>query len=145
MIRIPITLSPHIVNNKPRGYYLLAERLFLEDMPILTRKQFIGFDTSLLVTFAWPCGWDSLFKMNHYAGQCGERVIKWISECRLYPFSMGFRTYIPSNILSPSAGTKKIETTGIIEQLVTGKEGGVYFVRIPLLSVEIMLGKRKLK
>jgi hypothetical protein len=150
-IRIPITLSQHIVGGKPRGFYLLAQRLFPNGAPILRKDQFVGFNGSLIVTVARHNAWDSLLKLGVYADivEINKHVI-WFERAALYPMSKGFRMYIPGTVLTPTmfqqpVHESKIETTGIFHKHdFCGGVEPLFYLEIPLISADVLLGRKQL-
>lgn len=150
-IKIPVTISPHIVNGKPRGYYIIAERLFTKSNPHLIRKQFLGIARGLIISVGRDIHWDSLLKMSihipeviYTIGGCGINKILWLSPTKIYPFNMGFRAYIPGTVLKPeSAEAKKIQTMGFFKRFQIGTTDLLY-LEVPLITPDIMLGKTKL-
>lgn len=142
-IRIPITISPHIIGDKPRGFYILAHSLWGKDKPIIFRQQFVGFQGSLILTMAHPSEWTSLVKATIYASVMNGKPISWFSSVQQYPQGTGVRFYLPSGILPPtSAG--KIETIGIIGKASYGS-GSVVYISIPRIDGDIILGRKELK
>lgn len=149
-IQIPVTLSPHGVDGKPRGFYLLAQRLFTKGSPILRKDQFIGFNGSLIVTVARHNAWDSLVKMGVYAHLLDSTRVFWYDKAALYPMTKGFRMYIPGTVLTPGmfqspAVVSKIETTGIFRK--HDFYGGIeplFYLEIPLISGDVLLGRKQL-
>jgi len=140
-IQIPVTLSPHFGGGKPKGYYLIAQRLFPDGAPILSKHQFVGFDGSLVVTVQHPGEWDTVLKMAIYVSKLEDEPTTWLSKAHLYPMPMGFRMYIPGTVLKPkSAEVQKIETIGVF-----CKWGLVYYVYVPKISGEILLGRKELE
>lgn len=147
-IKIPVTISPHIVNGKPRGYYIIAERLFTKGNPHLIRTQFVGHtQDGLIISVGRHIKWDTLYKLGiqvpHLEAMEQKRVI-WLSPTKIYPFNMGFRAYIPGTVLKPeSAEAKKIQTMGFFKRFQIGTTDLLY-LEVPLITPDIMLGKTKL-
>lgn len=146
-IKIPVSLSPHIVAGKPRGYYLLAQRLFPNGAPILRRDQFAGFNGCLIVTVARHNKWNTFFDMCIQVRKLHEQAISWFGSTKLYPMNKGFRMYIPGSILKPpSADSKKIETIGIFRKHeYFGGVGSLYYLELQEFTAEVLLGKKKLR
>jgi hypothetical protein len=144
-IRIPITLSPHIPSGKPRGYYVLAHRLFPKGAPILRREQFVGFNgESMVLSVEYPAKWASLVAMNIYADvslSTGHRRTFWFDKCKLTPMHMGFRIYLPSRILRPGSKQEKIETTGIFQQVDYGSNNSIFYLELPKITPRVVLGQ----
>lgn len=145
-IRIPVTMSPHIVDGNPRGYYLLAQRLFPNGAPILRKDQFVGFNGSLIVTVARHNTWDTLMDMNVYARDIGKNTAAWFGKTKLYPMNKGFRMYIPGTILKPpSAEAVCKQTTGIFSQFrFYGGVDDLYYLEIPSIGGDVLLGRKEL-
>ncbi len=61
-IKIPVTLSPHYGDKGPKGFYILAQRLWPEGAPILNKVQWVGYFGTLIVTVQHPGEWNSLLK-----------------------------------------------------------------------------------
>ena len=146
-VRVPVTLSPHIVNDKPRGYYLLAQRIFPQGAPILRRQQFVGFNGRLIVTVSRHRTWDNFLKMGIHARELDGQAITWLDQCKLYPMAMGFRMYIPGTILKPaSAGSEKVESIGILrEQKWGGNTASTFYLEIQKIDADILLSRKELK
>jgi len=140
-IRIPVTLSPHIVKGKPRGYYVLAQRLFTNGSPHLVRRQFVGFTDCLIITTAHEYKWDSLLKMAIHVPFIDDKPVTWLSAVPIYPIPMGFRAYIPGTVIKPtSAGQEKTETIGIFQRFQAGKID-LFYLEVPKLSAGVLLGE----
>ena len=139
-IKVPISLSPHIVDGKPRGYYIIAQRLW-QQQPILFRHQFVGFTKNLVFTVAHPGHLDSVLKMAVYNPHLNDAPVSWISKAKMYPAGTGVRIYLPGSILKPtSAGVKKIETMGC---LCVVQE--IYYLNVPKLNADILFGRKELE
>lgn len=136
-IRVPVSLSPHIIGGKPRGFYLLVQRLFPNGAPILRKQQWLGFNGRCLqVTVDYSPDCDSLLKMA-----IRYPAVTWLAPAKLWPMAMGFKSYIPGTILKPeSAEVGKVETMGVFKQ-----ESDLFFLEIPLLDGEILLGRKELR
>ena len=140
-IPVPISLSPHIVDGKPRGYYIIAQRLFPKERPILFRQQFVGFTQNLVFTIAHPGKWDTLLKMAIYVPHLEPASVSWLSATKMYPAGTGVRIYLPGTILKPTtAGVKKVETMGSLCRV-----GDIYYLDIPKLNADILLGRKELQ
>ena len=138
-IKIPVTLSPHYGDKGPKGFYILAQRLWPGGAPILNKQQWVGFFGSLIVTVQHPGKWDTLLKMGIYAGNLEDRNVQWLDKGSLYPMSMGFRMYIPGRLLKPKS-RDRIETIGIFR-----KCREIYYLEVPKLSAEVLLGRQVLE
>jgi len=137
-IRIPVSLCPHVVKGKPRGYYVLCQRIFPRGAPILVKQQFVGFCGALVITANHPPQSDSVLKMAIYCPMLGGEGVTWLGGAPIYPMPMGFRAYVSRDILGPTtAEARKVETTGIFM-----RNGDVFYVKIPLLSGDVMLGRK---
>lgn len=69
----------------------------------------------------------------------------WLGKTRLYRMAKGFRMYIPSTILKPMKDAQKIETFGYFDSQKYG--GGVetlYYMKIPLISAEVLMGQKSI-
>lgn len=132
-IRIPVTLSPHIVKSVPRGYYVLAQRLFPNGAPILNKSQFVGYNGQLIISVDRENRWDSLLKMAIYANMVGGEPTTWLDTSNLWPMSMGFRTYIPGTVLKPTETSKKVEMTGVFRcHDYYGGAASLYYLQLPI-------------
>lgn len=143
-IRVPVTLSPHVVNGKPRGYYLLVRKLFLHDTPKIRKQQFIAVGNCLRYTFGTPPQWDTLVKMGVYCQTLDENPVSWISEAKVWPLKGGFKGYIPGTILKPSAESIKWSGMGVVKAQAYGGVSPVYYVELPGISAEVLLGREKI-
>lgn len=142
-VTIPISICPHFSQGKPRGHYILAKRLFTEDQPILARRQYIGFNGFIFVTVVHPNQWDTVFKIaNHISVMDGRKII-WLGAAPLYPLRKGFRVYLPETILKAKK-PGRIEGVGIFRKY-TAPGFGVYYLEIPKLIAEVLLGQEELK
>jgi len=142
-VTIPISICPHFSQGKPRGCYLLAKRLFLKDQPILARQQYVGFNGFLFVTVVHPISWDTVFKAAILIPQMDGRNIQWLGTVPLYPLQGGFRVYLPETILK-AGDFGKVEGVGIFRKY-EAPGFTCYYLEIPKLSVEVLLGKEELK
>lgn len=142
-VTIPISLCPHFSGGKPRGHYLLAKRLFLNDQPILTRQQYVGYNGFLFVTVVHPNWWDTTFKTAISIPEMDGRSITWLGTVLLYGLKGGFRVYLPEIILKAKE-PGRIEGIGIFRKY---KAPGFscYYLEIPKLSAEVLLGREDLK
>lgn len=139
-IPIPVTLSPHFVNGKPRGYYLLAQRLFPNGSPALNKKQWLGFhEGNLIVTASFPSEWNSLMSMAVNCPSIEGKPFMWLAPAKLWPMPMGFRTYIPGTILKPDVGSSKVETTGVFKQYMS-----LFWLSLTEVTGEVLLGRKTL-
>lgn len=138
-INIPVTFSPHFVKEQPRGYYLLAQRLFRKGTPHLVKKQFIGYTQSgLVMTVGYKSNIINLFGMSIFKPTLNQEKVTWLSECSIFPMRMGFKAYIPVSILQPSAGSGKFETTATFR---VDEDSSTYYIKIGKITAEILLGK----
>ena len=136
--RVPMTLSPHYVNGKARGFYLLAQRIWPGGAPILNKKQFIGFNGQcLLVTVEHNGLWKTPLQIFMRAGALQEKGMMWMCAAPLYPMSKGFRMYVPGNILLPRS-EGNIVTFGVFQYDVPTK---IYFLEIPEITGNVLLGR----
>ncbi|ODS36155.1 MAG: hypothetical protein A7316_10255 [Candidatus Altiarchaeales archaeon WOR_SM1_86-2] len=142
-IKIPISICPHFSQGKPRGHYLLAKRLFLEDQPILVRQQYVGFNGFLLVTVVHPNQWDTTFKIaNHIKEMDGQRII-WLGAVHQYLIPKGFKVYLPESIMQ-AGKPGRVEGTGIFRKY-QAPGFNCYYLEVPKISAEVLLGRNELK
>jgi len=141
-VTIPISLCPHFSQGKPRGYYVLAKRLFLHDQPILARRQYIGFNGFLFIT-VHPSGWDTMFKMICMINEMDGRSITWLGTAPIYGLKGGFKTYLSEHILKAEE-PGRIEGIGVFRKY-EAPGFSCYYLEIPKLTAKILLGKEKLK
>lgn len=143
-IPVPITLSPHIVDGKPRGFYVIVQSLFPKEQPIIFREQFVGFTQNLVFTVAHPGEQDTLLKMALYSPTIGDKPVTWLSTTKQYPAGKGLRIYLGGSILKPaSADYKKYQTMGVVHKSGT-QRGGIVYVDVPKLDGDILLGRKEL-
>ena len=142
-IHIPVSICPHFSGGKARGHYILAKRLFPEGSPILVKQQFCGFNGFLFITVVHPPQWNTSFKMAIHVKELDERKVLWLGGCHLTNLAGGFKVYLKEDIIK----TKKpgrIECTGIFRKHVSpGFE--IYYLEIPKLSADVLLGRKDLK
>lgn len=142
-VKIPVSICPHFSQGKPRGHYVLAKRLFTGDQPILIKQQYVGFNGFLFVTVVHPNQWDTTFKIAHQIREMDGRKIIWLGTARLYPMGGGFKTYLPEHVLKADK-PGRVEGVGIFRKYkAPGFE--CYYLELPMLPVEVLLGRRKLK
>lgn len=142
-VTIPISICPHFSQGKSRGYYILAKRLFLNDQPILVRRQFVGYNGFLFITVVHPNLWDSTFKMAMNCSQMDGRSITWLGSVSIYGLRGGFKAYLPEHILKAKK-PRRIEGVGIFRKYqAPGFE--CYYLEIPKLTAGVLLEKEKLK
>jgi len=143
-IPVPVTLSPHIVDGKPRGFYVIVQSLFPKEQPIIFRQQFVGFTQNIVFTIAHPGKLDTLLKMALYSPTLGSKPVTWLSQIKQYPAGRGLRIYLPGSILKPaSAGCKKVDMLGVVLKSA-GDQGGILYLDIPKLNSDILLGRKEL-
>ena len=143
-VTIPISICPHFSQGKGRGHYILAKRLFLgEDQPILVRQQYVGFNGFLFVTVVHPNWWDTTFKTACMIQEMDKQPIIWLGTVPLYGLRGGFKVYLPETILK-AVKPGRIEGVGIFRKY---KAPGFdcYYLEIPKLTAEVLLGKEELK
>ena len=139
-ITVPVSICPHIADGNPRGYYIIAQRLF-QQQPILFRQQFVGFTRNLVFTLAHPGDRDTLLKMAIKVPHLDTASVSLLAPVQMYPTGTGVRFYLPGTILKPtSAGCVKIDTMGGLY-----KVGEIYYLNVPKLNADILLGRKKLK
>ena len=142
-VTIPISICPHFSQGKPRGHYLLAKRLFLNDQPILTRQQYVGFNGFLFVTVVHPSHWDTTFKVASRIQMMDDRSIIWLGTVRQHLMPKGFKVYLPEHILKAKK-PGRIEGVGIFRKY-EAPGFSCYYLEIPKLTGKILLGKEELK
>lgn len=142
-VTIPISICPHFSQGKPRGHYLLAKRLFIEDQPILARRQYVGFNGFLFVTVVHPNQWDTTFKIASNIQEMDGKSIIWLGSVPLYGLKGGFKVYLPETILKAKK-PGRVEGIGIFRKY---KAPGFtcYYLEIPKLSAEVLWGRKELK
>lgn len=142
-INIPVSICPHFSGGKPRGHYILAKRLFQEGAPILVKQQFVGFNGFFFVTVVRPPLWNSTFKIANYIKRLDGREVIWLGGCHLTSLAGGFKIYITEDILKAKE-PGRIEGTGIFRKYkAPGFE--VYYLEIPKITGEILLGRKELE
>ena len=151
-IKIPISICPHTSAGKLRGWYALAKRLFVEDDPILVKRQFMGFNWfekqagCLLLTVVRPRE-DSKFSMFEQItkySQLEDKNITWFGQCSLFPLKGGFKVYIPEGHLKVE-NPKRVETVGVFRRHDTFNHKSVFYLEIPVITAEVLLGRKELK
>ena len=142
-VTIPISICPHFSQGKPRGHYLLAKRLFLHEQPILSRQQYVGFNGFLFVTVVHPSEWTTTFRTAIRISQLDDRKVIWLGSANLYPLKGGFKVYLPETILKAKK-PGRIEGVGIFRKYkAPGFE--CFYLEIPKLTAEVLLGQEELK
>lgn len=142
-IRVNVTFSPHIVGGRPRGYYMVASRLFPKGTPILRKDQFVGVaDGGLVVTLSRHRAWNTLMHMAVYAGH----VASWLGSAKVYATSTGVRVYLPGKVLRPDSPAEgKTETVGTLTKKSFGRgTGDMWYIRVPAVDADILLGRNRL-
>lgn len=142
-VTIPISICPHFSQGKPRGHYLLAKRLFLNDPPILRKQQYVGFNGFLFVTVVRPNSWDTAFKTAIRIPRLDGRDIQWLGAVSLYGLRGGFKVYFPETILKAEK-PGRIEGVGIFRKY-QAPGFACYYLEIPKLTAEVLLGRKELK
>lgn len=143
-VTIPISICPHFSQGKPRGHYILAKRLFLgEDQPILVRQQYVGFNGFLFVTVVHPNRWNTAFKIAHNLQVMDGRSITWLGSVPLYGMKGGFKVYLPEHILKAKE-PGRIEGVGIFRKY-SAPGFDCYYLEIPKLTAEVLMGREELK
>lgn len=143
--RVPITISPHVVEGKPRGYYIIVHSLWKDKQPIIFRDQFVGFHKDCLIfSMAHPSEWSSFPKVVIHTAGVSELPRCWLSSVRQTRMGTGVRFYLPGTILKPaSLKAKAVETIGAVYKAVYGS-GDLIYVSIPIISGDILLGRGEL-
>ena len=142
-VTIPISICPHFSQGKPRGHYILAKRLFLNDQPILVRQQYVGFNGFLFVTVVHPNQWDTIFKIASRITQMDGQSITWLGSVRQYSLHKGFKVYLPEYILKAKT-PGRIEGVGIFRKY-QAPGFSCYYLEIPKLNVDVLLGRKEIK
>ena len=141
-IHIPVSICPHFSQGKPRGYYILAKRLFREEAPILVKQQYIGYNGFLFVTVVHPAQWNTTFKMATHIKELDGQQIIWLGGTHLTTMTGGFKVYLREDIMKASK-PGKIEGTGIFRKHVSpGFE--CFYLELPKITGKILLGQEKL-
>jgi hypothetical protein len=142
-VTIPISICPHFSQGKPRGFYLLAKRLFRYEQPIIYKQQYVGFNGFLFVTVVHPADWTTAFKTAYRIQRMDGRSIIWLGSVNLYPLKGGFKVYLPETILKAKE-PGRIEGVGIFRKYkAPGFE--CFYLEIPMFTAEVLLGKEVLK
>ena len=142
-IKIPISICPHFSQEKPRGFYILAKRLFQNEQPILVRQQFVGFNGFLFVTVVHPNQWNTTFKMATCIESLNDRKIVWLGGVHLTKLTGGFKVYIPEHVMK-AKNPGRIEGVGIFRKH-TAPGFECYYLEIPKLTAEVLSGRKELK
>lgn len=142
-IKIPISICPHFSQGKARGHYILAKRLFKEDQPILVRQQYVGFNGFLFITVVHPAQWNTSFKIASHISVMDNRSIIWLGAAPLYSLPGGFKVYLAEHILKAKK-PGRVEGIGIFRKY-SAPGFDCFYLEIPLLSAEVLLGKKELK
>lgn len=141
-INIPISLCPHFSGGKPRGFYVLAKRLFKEGAPILVKQQFIGYNGFLFVTVVHPAQWNTVFKIANHIKELDGRKVIWLGGAHLTSLSGGFKVYLREDIMK-ACEPGRIEGTGVFRKHKSlGFE--CYYLELPKITGKILLGQEKL-
>jgi hypothetical protein len=90
-----------------------------------------------------PSEWNSLVKAAVYAPVLDGKPVSWFSTVQQYLQGTGLRIYLPGSVLCP-VSDRKIETMGDLCKASYGS-GDVYYISIPLIDGDIILGRRKLE
>ena len=142
-VTIPISLCPHFSQNKPRGFYILAKRLFRNEPPMLIRQQFVGYNGFLFVTVVRPSECNTVFKIANRIKMMDDRSIIWLGSAHQYLLGGGLKIYLAEHILKAKK-PGRIEGVGIFRKYkALGFE--CYYLEIPKLTTEILLGREMLK
>lgn len=142
-VRIPISICPHFSQGKPRGHYVLAKRLFGDDPPILAKQQYVGYNGFLFITVVHPAQYDTIFKMICGIREMDDRPIDWLGTTHLYPMTRGFKAYLPGHILKVDT-PEKVEGVGIFRKY-TALGFELYYLELPMITAEVMVGRKKVK
>lgn len=142
-VTIPISICPHFSQGKARGHYVLAKKLFTQDQPILVRRQYVGFNGFLFITVVHPGSWNTTFRTAIKISQLDGRKVIWLGSVPLYPLQGGFKVYLPETILKAKK-PGRIEGVGIFRKY-QALGFSCYYLEIPKLSAEVLLGQEELK
>jgi len=146
MIKIPITMTPHVQKGKPTGYYLIAQRLFVKPVE-LVRAQFVGYSDGLALTVGGieRFQWDTVLKMAVKLPLLDGKPVNWLSSIALYPSAGGFRAYIPGPVFRPESVEEP--PTHLIGEFSSCPvaDATLYYLRVPMLSGDVLLGKKRLQ
>lgn len=142
-VKIPISICPHFSQGKPRGHYILAKRLFSGSVPILVKQQFVGYNGFLFVTVARPPESDTTFKIANRIQKMDGRNIIWLGTAHQYPLPGGFKTYLTEDIMKAKK-PGRVEGIGIFRKY-TAPGFDCYYLEIPKLTGEVLLGRGELK
>lgn len=142
-VKIPVSICPHFSQGKPRGHYILGKRLFLNDQPILARRQYVGFNGFLFVTVVHPNQWNTIFKIACMIQEMDGQSITWLGTVPLYGLKGGFKVYLPETIFKAKK-PGRIEGVGIFRKY-DAPGFSCYYLEIPKLTAEVLLGRKELK
>jgi len=146
MVRVPITMSVHVQQGKATGYYLIAKSLFRQKV-VLGRRQFAGYSDSLILTVGGieHFEWDSVLKMAVNLPVLGDRPVNWLMPISQYASPGGFRMYLPGKLLMPTSAEETMTNLYGEWEKVTVADTTLYYLRVPLIGGDVLLGRRKLK
>ena len=99
----------------------------------------MGFNGFLFVTVVHPYQLDTTFKIANKFREMDGRQIVWLGTSRLYSLPGGFKTYLAEDILQAKE-PGRIEGVGIFR-----KFQNIYYLEVPKLSAEVLLGRKELK
>ena len=122
---------------------MLAKRLFTQDQPILVRRQYAGYNGFLFVTVVHPPDWTTTFRTAIRISEMDGRSITWLGSVPLYGLKGGFKVYLPETILKAKK-PGRVEGVGIFRKY-TAPGFSCYYLEIPKLTAEVLLGKAELK
>ncbi len=142
-VTIPISICPHFSQGKPRGHYILAKKLFQKNPPILAKQQYVGFSGFLFVTVVHPAKWDTILRIAYKVLKMNQRPIVWLGTTHLTPLAGGFKAYLPEHILKANK-PGRIEGIGIFRKY-EAPGFNIYYLEIPKLTAEVLLGRKELK
>lgn len=94
------------------------------------------------MTVVHPNQWDTTFKIASIVQEMDDRKIIWLGSVHQYLLPGGFKAYLPEHILKASK-PGRIEGVGIFRKYkALGFE--CYYLEVPKLTGEILLGKKEL-
>jgi len=142
-VKIPLSICPHTSAGRVQGWYVLAKRLFAEDDPVLFKHQFLGFNGNLIISVQ-QAEIRSLFQMATKYPKLEDRDITWLGKVSLFRLKGGFKVYLPWEYLEVE-NPKRIETVGIFRCHIAFDRKLFYYLEIPAITAEVLLGRKELR
>ena len=145
-LRVPITISPHTIEGKLQGHYILVHSLWKDTQPVIFKDQFAGYYRgSLILTMAHPSEWRSFVQAVIHSSRASEdKPSCWLAAVKMTRMGTGVRYYLPGTVLKPNPGAGTIKLMGLISKASYGS-GDVIYVVIPKIDGDILLGRGKLE